>query len=84
MISTGKRNITDAQEALRQALITLEEDGLGKGSKDFVSGRALPNLGDVTLFGTIRAVEGLSVHDRVLEHGDGSLRAWYGRMKHFM
>lgn len=81
---TGKRNITDAQESLREALRTLEEDGLGKGSKMFVSGESLPNLGDVTLFGTLRSLEGLPVHDRVLAHGDGSLQAWYGQMKRFM
>ncbi len=73
-----KRNITDERAALHQALVQLEQDGLQ--DYDFVSGDDKPNLGDITLFGTLRSIEGLPAHKEVIETRDGPLRAWYERM----
>lgn len=75
---TEKRNITDERAALHQALVHLETDGLR--NHDFVSGTSNPNLGDITLFGTLRSIEGLPAHNDVIETRDGPLRAWYERM----
>ncbi|GAX24243.1 microsomal prostaglandin-E synthase 2 [Fistulifera solaris] len=73
-----KRNITDERAALHQALVQLEQDGLR--DHDFVSGNDKPNLGDITLFGTLRSIEGLPAHKKAIESRDGPLRAWYERM----
>lgn len=73
-----KRNITDERAALHQALVQLETDGLK--NNDFVSGIAKPNMGDITLFGTLRSIEGLPAHNDVIATRDGPLRAWYERM----
>ncbi|CAB9513245.1 Prostaglandin E synthase 2 [Seminavis robusta] len=76
-----KRNITDERQALNDALVQLEEEGLGEG-KQFLSGKDKPNLGDVAVFGTLRSIEGLPTHDEVMQGREQTaLVDWYQRMK---
>ena len=79
-IYKAKRGITDERQALHDALTQLEEDGLGQGSP-FVSGKDEPNMGDLSVFGTLRSVEGLPAHSEAIEQRGGVLPEWYGRMK---
>lgn len=76
----AKRGITDERQALHDALTQLEQDGLGQ-EKLFVSGKDEPNMGDLALFGTLRAVEGLPAHSEAIEQRGGKLPEWYDRMK---
>ena len=75
-----KRGVHDEQEALREALLKFEYEGLEEGRKIFSSGLEEPNLGDVTLYGTLRSVEGLPAHDIALSHSD-VVKDWYLRME---
>mmetsp|Transcript_11948 Transcript_11948/g.25870 ORF Transcript_11948/g.25870 Transcript_11948/m.25870 type:complete len:303 (+) Transcript_11948:78-986(+) len=75
-----KRGIDDEQESLGEAILSFEKDGLGGGSKMFSSGLSQPNLGDISLFGTLRSVEGLPAHDIALSHSD-VVKNWYLRME---
>ena len=78
---TEKRGITDEREALERALRTIEVDGLAGGANIFISGRQEPHLGDLAVYGTLRSIEGLAAHERVVFNREGPLRAWYERMK---
>ena len=80
MSSTAKRKITDERQALNDALTQWEEDGLG-GGKLFASGKKEPNMGDLAVFGTLSAVEGLPAHSEAIEQRGGALYEWYDRMK---
>jgi microsomal prostaglandin-E synthase 2 len=77
----SKRGITDERQALNDVLAQWEEEGLGS-NKTFASGKEEPNLGDLAVFGTLRAVEGLPAHsESVKQHRGGALPEWYDRMK---
>jgi hypothetical protein len=73
------RNITNEKAALEEALVTMEHDGLT--GRDFLSGTSEPNLGDLAVFGTLRSIEGLPAHTRVIDERAGPLQEWYGRMR---
>lgn len=75
-----KRNITDEKQALDDALVVLETQGLGEG-KLYLSGTDQPHLGDLAVFGTLRGLEGLPVHTEVVENRQGPIPAWYQRMQ---
>jgi len=77
----AKRGITDEQQALKDVLKQFETMALENGTKKFASGREDPNMGDITVFGTLRSVEGLAVHD---EFVTGALSDWYNRIKETM
>ncbi|CAM9383881.1 unnamed protein product [Chrysoparadoxa australica] len=70
-----KYNITDEREALLEALATWKHELEGK---PFAGGEH-PHVGDLSVFGCIRAVEGLDTHAEVLEKS--GLSEWYNRMK---
>lgn len=76
----AKRGITDERQALNDVLTQWEEEGLCQG-KPFASGKDEPNLGDLSVFGTLRAVEGLPAHTEAVEQRGGALQEWYDRMK---
>jgi len=76
----AKRGITDERQALNDALTQWEKDGLGQG-KSFASGKDEPNMGDLAVYGTLRAVEGLPAHSEAIEQRGGVLPEWYDRMK---
>jgi hypothetical protein len=78
---TEKRNITDERQALQEALVKLEAEGLGHG-KQFLSGTDKPNFGDVAVFGVLRSIEGLPAHNEVMGgRAQTDLVDWYRRMK---
>lgn len=37
-------------------------------------------MGDIAIFGTLRAIEGLPAHRDVVEERGGTIPAWYQRM----
>jgi microsomal prostaglandin-E synthase 2 len=76
----SKRGITDERKALDDALTEWEGNALDQG-KLFASGTNEPNMGDLAVFGTLRAVEGLPVHSQAVEQRGVILPAWYDRMK---
>lgn len=76
----AKRGITDERQALNEALTKWEEDGLAGGNR-FASGKEEPNMGDLAVFGTLSAVEGLPAHLEAVEQRGGALSDWYDRMK---
>lgn len=63
-------------------MVHLEKEGFGEG-KPFLSGTDEPDLGDVAVYGTLRAIEGLPAHTQVVEERDASspIPDWYKRMK---
>ena len=75
-----KRNIDDESEALREAIQKWEQEGLDGGKKKFGSGQKQPDLGDITVFGTLRSVEGLPAFDMALATSQ-VVKEWYGRME---
>ena len=77
--TTERMGITDEQEALDNVLQEIED---ALKSKDFLSGRSEPNMGDLAVFGALRSIEGLQAHDRILNTDiDRPLRLWYDRTK---
>lgn len=79
-LCSGKRNIADERQALDDALTILEKDGLGSGN-DFLSRAQEPNLGDLTVYATLRSIEGLPAHREAVHQRGGVLPVWYERMK---
>ncbi|CAJ1941209.1 unnamed protein product [Cylindrotheca closterium] len=74
-----KRGIDDVEEALRGALVELEEH-LKRGSPFLNSAsKTEPDLGDLFVFGVLRGLEGLPVHDKVMVEFD-SISNWYQSM----
>ena len=70
--------ITDEQAALEEVLQEIEK---ALGSKEFLSGRSEPGLGDLSVYGVLRSIEGLPAHDHVLKDVDRPLKDWYQRTK---
>lgn len=76
-IALEKRNITDERAALMEALdkfhAALEDTHpfLGKDS---------PHLGDLTIYGVLRGLQGLAVVDTV-NQAYPTIQAWYQRME---
>mmetsp|Transcript_28574 Transcript_28574/g.42234 ORF Transcript_28574/g.42234 Transcript_28574/m.42234 type:complete len:274 (+) Transcript_28574:41-862(+) len=78
----AKRGIDDERAALQTALQKWQEEALSNGSKIFSSGKNDPNLNDLLVYGTLRSVEGLSIHTEVLNQSENSiLNDWYLRVK---
>ena len=75
-----RKNITDEQQALSDALTKLEQEGLSNTPFLSKNGDAGPNLGDIAVFGTLRGLEGLEVFDSVMSKHDTILAPWYERM----
>ena len=75
-----KRNIDDEQEALREAIRKFEQEGLDDGDKPFGSGRNQPDLGDITVYGTLTSVKGLPAFDMALATSP-IVEDWYRRME---
>lgn len=80
MILVEKRNITDERQALEDVLSSLEQE---LRRKPFLSGHASnqPDLGDLAVFGTLRAIEGLPVYDKFVRERGGLIVDWYDRIK---
>jgi microsomal prostaglandin-E synthase 2 len=74
-----KRRITDEQQALNLLLDRFEKEGLKNGDS-FLSGADEPNLGDLAIYGTLRSIEGLPVHDRLIRERGGNVGRWYDRV----
>jgi hypothetical protein len=80
LIISAKRGITDEVQALQKALDTIQESGLR--NHKYLSGQDTPNLGDLAVFGTLRSVDGLPVHVRIMSKPENNLlSSWYDRMK---
>ena len=75
-----KRNIEDEQEALREAIRKWEQEGLDGGNRSFGSDRSQPDLGDITVYGTLHSVKGLPAFDMALATSP-VVEAWYERME---
>jgi len=80
----SKLNISDERAALHTALKQWEEEALNNGTKQFASGRDVPDLGDIAVFGTLYSVKGLPAHDEIIGYDDNGdhlvLKDWYARM----
>lgn len=70
-----KYNIDDERTALFHAL---DEWVSAMGDKPFLGGK-VPNLGDVAVYGCIKAISGLDTHRDVLEHT--KVGPWYQRVQ---
>ena len=70
-----KYGINDEREALR---IALAEWMAAVGDKPFLIGDNV-SAGDAAVFGALRAVDGMPVHNEILGT-DAPLAAWYGRV----
>ncbi|KAG5177089.1 glutathione S-transferase [Tribonema minus] len=70
-----KYNIEDEREALYGALRQWTTEIQGKK----FSGGAVPNLGDLCVFGCLRAIEGLDAHTEAMQE-EKALAEWYARM----
>jgi hypothetical protein len=55
-------------------------DGLAAGGNKFLSGINEPNLGDISVYGTLRAIKGLPVHEEVIQDRGGAISDWYERV----
>ena len=78
-LQTERRNISDERAALDEILVQLE--GVGLQNQKFLSGMDEPDLGDLAVFGTLRSLEGLPVHQQIVEErGSGPIPDWYRRM----
>jgi hypothetical protein len=64
---------------LDDVLSILEKEGLGESNK-FLSGKEEPHMGDLAVFGTLRAVEGLPTHTEFVQNRGGPILEWYEQM----
>lgn len=69
--------VTDEEKALEEVLQEIEK---ALESKEFLSGMSEPSLGDLSVYGALRSIEGLPAHNRILVDVDRPLRDWYQRM----
>lgn len=76
-----KRNISDERQALDEALSHLEQGLAAAGGSSFLSATTAPHLGDVAVYGTLRAIEGLPAHNQAVYDRGGRIRDWYEQMK---
>jgi hypothetical protein len=79
-----KRNITNERKALDDAIGKLETDGLKRPSL-FLSGTSEPDIGDISVYGVLRSIQGLPTHDEFVvkrnqTHAGSELPVWYNRM----
>jgi hypothetical protein len=58
----------------------LETEGLGAGQMFLSHGRD-PDLGDLTVYATLRSIEGLPAHQWAVQQRGGAIPEWYDRMK---
>jgi len=74
-----KRGIDDEKQALREALVLLEDEL--KDGQPFLNASSTtePDLGDLFVFGVLRGLEGLEVYDEVMSEFD-SISRWYNSM----
>ena len=72
-----RRNITSEREALHEALDHFEHEGLGGGSKDYLSGLVEPNMADIAVYGTLSSIRGLEAHDDAISKRGGAIQDWY-------
>lgn len=77
----SKRKIVDEREALRHALAQWEEEGLKGGENMFGSGSGVPDMGDLCVYGVLKSVSGLKVHDDIILGKSGAVLDWYLRME---
>lgn len=76
-IGSEKRDITDEKQALKDALVELED---ALTAQQFLSLGDEPNIGDLYVYGVLRGLEGLQVHQEVV--GDNKqISMWYERMR---
>jgi hypothetical protein len=47
----------------------------------FLSGTGRPDLADLSVFGVLRAIDGLPVHRTIVHDRAGPVSGWYSRMK---
>jgi len=73
-----RRNIIDERKALDEVLVVLEKE---LERKSFLSGTTQPDLGDLYVYGTLRAVRGLSVYDSLVKERGGAILDWCERME---
>jgi len=72
-----KHNITDASAALQESLDAVQEDL--KQGKTFLSGQDQPHLGDLNVFGVLRSLQGLPIHDEIMT-ANPRLEEWYNQV----
>ena len=70
-----KYNIDNEREALFKAL---EDWTNALGDKPYCGGK-VPNLGDLAVYGCIKAIEGLDTHKDILQHT--KVGPWYQRVQ---
>jgi hypothetical protein len=58
-----------------------EEEGLKGGKNMFGSGLNTPDMGDLCVYGVLKSVSGLKVHDEMILEKNGALLEWYLRME---
>jgi hypothetical protein len=64
---------------LDEVLSILEKEGLSENKK-FISGKEEPHMGDLAVYGTLRAVQGLPTHIEFVQNRGGPIPEWYERM----
>lgn len=84
-----RKNIEDVQAALSDALDIFETEGLKhrdgsdeEKNSQFLSESNEPSIADLRIFGTLRGLEGLPVHEKVLDKAKRpALVSWYLNME---
>ena len=70
--------INDERQALEDVLVVLEKE---LESKFFLSGKKMPDLGDLYVYGTLRAIRGLPVYETLVDDRGGPIFEWCERME---
>ena len=50
----------------------------------YLSGLPYPNIGDIAVYGTLRAIQGLPIYDEIILHRGGPIVIWSNHMVHEM
>jgi len=94
-ITQEKRGISNEREALQEALLKWQREGLQNGLVPYSSGIVnQPNLADLTVFAVLHSCQGMPIHDELIRNKGRSsspttlqeqdldpLKQWYQRIE---
>lgn len=79
--SAEKHNVSDERQALQDVLVKLETALQQLNPSDavpyrFLSGLEHPNVGDLSVYGTLRAIQDLPIYQEVIADRGGPIVEW--------
>jgi hypothetical protein len=76
-----KHNVSDERQALQDVLVKLEMALQQRNPSDatvyrFLSGLEHPNVGDLSVYGTLRGIQDLPIYQEIISERGGPIVEW--------